>query len=71
MINYLDRLESGPSGFMAYGDLWGFAWHDSFITRGLSVTLGVSINPHKSKHRFIINQGVADLWVMGINFLPL
>ncbi len=24
---------TGPSGFMGYGDLWGFIWHDSFIIR--------------------------------------
>ena len=22
---------TGPGGFMGYGDLWGFIWHDSII----------------------------------------
>ena len=56
---------SGPSGFMGYGDLWGFILHGLFILNpcldlwgfmGIYITCGLSINPHKSKDGFSINE---------------
>ena len=47
----------GPSGFIGYGDLWGFILHGLFILNpclgvwgfmGIYITRDLSINPHKS-----------------------
>ncbi len=42
-----------------YGDLWGFILHGLFILNPCSDVwgfMGIPINPHKSKHGFIINK---------------
>ncbi len=44
-MNATSKSITGPSGFIGYGDLWGFIWHDSFIINpgsDLSGFLGIT-----------------------------